>query len=115
MLKCTLVLLIGLFAAASFAGETVERDYMVKGMTCGGCVIGVKKALERAGVSKEQIIDVDYRKPDPKNKIGHAKVSFSKDQYKGQETDCRIVQEIKDKAGFTAYWDSSNQNPCNLN
>lgn len=94
--------------------ETFERDYLVKGMTCRGCVFGVKKALSRADVSKEQIEEVAYNKPDPEHKIGHAKVKFSKDQYKGQETECKIVKEIKENPGYIAYWDASNPDPCGL-
>lgn len=94
--------------------NVIERDYLVKGMTCDGCIFGVKKALGRAGLSKDQIIDVDYKKPDPEHKIGHAKVKFPKDQYKGQETDCKIVKEIKGNPGYIAYWDPTNTDPCGL-
>lgn len=94
--------------AASF----VERDFYVKGMTCSGCEYGVKKALERAGVKKSDILLVEATKPDPANKIGHAKFRIPKDQYKGAETDCKIVKEIKDNPGYTAYWDKNNQTPC---
>lgn len=115
MTRLMALLVAGFFTVPAFAGESVERDYLVKGMTCGGCVIGVKKALERAGVEKDQIIEVDYRSPDPKNKIGHAKVHFPKEQFKGQETDCKIAKAIKDHAGFSTYWESANTNPCQLN
>lgn len=93
---------------------TIERDYLVKGMTCSGCVFGVKKALNRAGIEKSQIEEVDYKKPDPEHKIGHAKVKFSKDQYKGEETDCKIVKEIKENPGYIAYWDPATTDPCGL-
>lgn len=99
---------------ASSQPATIERDYLVKGMTCEGCVFGVKKALDRAGVEKNRIEEVEYKKPDPEHKIGHAKVKFSKDQYKGQETDCKIVKEIRDNPGYIAYWDSANIDPCGL-
>jgi copper chaperone CopZ len=105
-------------ASVALASEseavTVERDYFVKGMTCAGCVFGVKKALNRAGVEKSQIEEVDYKKPDPEHKIGHAKVKFSKDQYKGKETDCKIIKEIKDNPGYVAYLDPANTDPCKL-
>ncbi len=93
---------------------TIERDYLVKGMTCSGCVFGVKKALNRAGIEKNQIEEVDYKTPDPDHKIGHAKVKFSKDQYKGTETDCKIVKEIRDNPGYIAYWEQANTDPCGL-
>ncbi len=94
--------------------ESVERDYLVKGMTCGGCVFGVKKALKRAGLEQDQILEVDYKKPDPKNKVGHAKVKFTKDQYKGEATDCKIIREIRDSPGYIAYFDPANTDPCKL-
>lgn len=92
--------------------QIVERDYLVKGMTCAGCVFGVKKALERAGIERSQILEVDYRKPDPDHKVGHAKIRFPKGQHKGEETDCKIVKAIRDNPGYVAYLDASNTNPC---
>lgn len=103
-----------LAAEKTVLAETVEKTLFIKGMTCSGCVFGVKSALERAGISKDQIVEVDYKTPDPENKIGHAKFKFSASQYKGTETDCRIIQEIKKNPGYVAYWDASNTNPCNL-
>lgn len=100
------------FGAEKAKEQSVERYYFVKGMTCGGCVFGVKKALQRAGIEKSQILEVDYATPDPENKIGHAKVKYSKDQYNGTETDCKIVKEIRNNPGYIAYWDSKNTDPC---
>ena len=109
---------IGFSSQANASGaeekpETIERDYFVKGMTCAGCVFGVKKALERAGVARTEIVAVEYDKPDPENKIGHAKVRFSKLNYHGKNTDCKIVKEILSNPGYVAFWEESNQNPCN--
>lgn len=91
-----------------------ERNYLIKGMTCSGCEYSVKKALNRAGITKDQILEVDSESPDPKNKIGHAKVKFMLGQYKGAETDCKIVKEIRDNPGYVAYWDNSNTDPCGI-
>lgn len=102
------------FGAEKAKEESVERYYFVKGMTCGGCVFGVKKALQRAGIEKSQILEVDYATPDPENKTGHAKVQYPKDQYKGTETDCKIVKEIRSNPGYMAYWDNKNPDPCGL-
>lgn len=92
-----------------------ERDYLIQGMTCSGCEFGVKKALGRAGVEKSQIAVVDYKSPEPENKIGHAKIKFMNGQHKGLETDCRIVKEIRENPGYIAYWDASDTDPCGLN
>lgn len=94
--------------------SVVERDFLVQGMTCGGCVFGVKKALRRVGLDPSQIVDVDYRKPDPANQVGHAKVRFSKEEYKGKETDCKIIKAIRDNPGYLAYLDPTNPDPCRL-
>lgn len=118
VVSCCCATSSGLKSTSAYAAETkpqtIERDYFVKGMTCGGCVSGVKKALSRAGIEKNQIIDVDYSKPDPEHKIGHAKIRFSESQYRGQETDCRIIKEIKDNPGYIAYLDPANTDPCNI-
>lgn len=108
---------IGSMARASEVAQKtdpVERDYLVKGMTCSGCVFGVKKALERAGVARSEILAVEYDKPDPAKSIGHAKVRFSKSEYKGKETDCKIAKEILSNPGYQVFWDRVDQNPCKL-
>jgi hypothetical protein len=102
-------------ASETKGGETIERDYLIQGMTCAGCVFGVKKALSRAGIEKEQIIEVDYSKPDPKRNIGHARVKFLPGSYRGLKTDCKLVAEIKRSPGYTAYWDPAVTDPCGLN
>ena len=105
---------LAIAAEPSAKKESVERYYYVKGMTCGGCIFGVKKALQRVGISKEQILEVDYRSPDPENQVGHAKVKFQVGNYKGAETDCQIAKEIKSNPGYLVYWDKSNTDPCGL-
>ncbi len=103
--------------AAEIKSEALvsERDYLIQGMTCSGCEFGVKKALARAGVEKNQIDVVDARSPEPEKKIGHAKIKFAIGQHKGFKTDCRIVKEIRENPGYIAYWDASNTDPCGLN
>ncbi|RMG39248.1 MAG: heavy-metal-associated domain-containing protein [Candidatus Dadabacteria bacterium] len=106
-------------ASAEKGGQAVdnlklERYYYVKGMTCAGCVFGVKAALKRAGIGSNQIGEVTYKSPDPEHQIGHAVVRFSKEEYKGLQTDCKIIREIKKSPGYLAYTDPANPNPCNL-
>lgn len=105
---------VALAAESEVKSQSVERYYFVKGMTCGGCVFGVKKALQRAGLSKDQILEVDYSTPDAANQVGHAKVKFPADQYKGAETDCKIAKEIKSNPGYLVYWEKSNTDPCGI-
>ena len=94
--------------------EDVERYYFVKGMYCGGCKIGVKAALKDPSLKIKEVVEVDINSPDPENKIGHAVVKFSKENYRGQETDCKVAKKIKDDVGYMAYWDKTNTNPCKM-
>jgi copper chaperone CopZ len=94
--------------------EDVERYYFVKGMFCGGCKIGVTAALKDTALNIKQIVEVDYNSPDPDNKIGHVVVKFSKENYHGQETDCKVVKKIKDDMGYATYWEKTNTNPCKM-
>ncbi len=103
--------------AAEKSAETksdVERYYFVKGMYCGGCKIGVKAALKDPSLKIKEVVEVDINSPDPENKIGHAVVKFSKENYRGQETDCKVAKKIKDAVGYIAYWDKTNTNPCKM-
>lgn len=99
---------------AEVKSEDVERYYFVKGMHCGGCKLGVKAALKDSSLKIKEIVEVDINSPDPDNKIGHAVVKFSKENYRGQESDCKIVKKIKDDLGYLAYWDKADSNPCKL-
>lgn len=99
---------------AEAKSEDVERYYFVKGMYCGGCKLGVKAALKDSSLKIKEIVEVDINSPDPDNKIGHAVVKFSKENYRGQETDCKVAKKIKDNLGYLAYWDKAESNPCKL-
>lgn len=99
---------------AETKSEDIERYYFVKGMYCGGCKLGVKAALKDSSLKIKKIVEVDINSPDPDNKIGHAIVKFSKENYHGQETDCKVAKKIKDDLGYLAYWDKAESNPCKL-
>lgn len=99
-------------ANASASQGKIIKTYFVEGMTCGGCELGVREALKKSGVKEENILSVDHSQPDPKNKIGMATVQFEKASYRGSETDCKIVEEIKKSPGYIAFWDMSDRNPC---
>lgn len=94
--------------------KAVTKYYFVKGMFCAGCAFGVKKALERAGVSKNEIKDVSYKEPDPDNRIGHVVIEFQPGKYQGEKTDCKIIKEIRKSPGYTAYLDPAITDPCKL-
>jgi len=94
-------------AQTAYSGETVTKKYYIKGMTCAGCVFGVKKALQRLHLNEfvKGSSGVTYDKPDPDNQIGSALIEFPVEVYKGTETDCAIVREIKDNPGYVVFWD----------
>lgn len=100
--------------SAEAKAEDVERYYFVKGMYCGGCKIGVKAALKDPSLKIKEVVEVAINSPDPENKIGHAVVKFSKENYRGQETDCKVAKKIKDDMGYIAYWDKANIDPCKM-
>lgn len=118
--KVILALLLCGFPTASTAApkeqkaaDVVERSYLIKGMFCGACALGVKKALRSAGLEDKQILEVDPTSPDPGKRVGHAKVRFTKKQYKGIETDCKIAGEIESQNPiFSVYWDPKQPSPC---
>ena len=91
----------------------IERNYLVKGMFCGGCALGVKRALKAAGLTEAQILEVEASSPDPSNRLGHAKVKLSKELYQGTQTDCQIVKAIEThNPRLSVYWDPKNKKPC---
>ena len=47
-MKNIILLLTFLISVSTLADNTISKEYYVKGMTCGGCVLGVKVALKKA-------------------------------------------------------------------
>jgi len=92
----------------TLAGAGKVKTLYVEGMTCGGCEIGVREALKRAGLSDQQILSVDHTNPNPKKNIGSAVIKIS------DELGCKIIKEIKSSPGYIAYWSFENKDPCNL-
>lgn len=82
------------------------RTLYIEGMTCGGCELGVKEALKRAGLKKDQILSVDHSSPNPKKNIGSAVIKVS------EEKTCKVIKEIKASPGYLAYWSFDNKTPC---
>ncbi len=60
-----------------------EKEIKIEGMTCGGCVAGVKGALDRVGVEKKEV------------EIGSAKIHFDEEKISLDQ----IVEAIED-AGY---------------
>ncbi len=60
-----------------------EQTIKIEGMTCGGCVAGVKGALDRVGVEKKEV------------EIGSATIHFDEEKISLDQ----IVEAIED-AGY---------------
>ena len=78
----------------------------IEGMTCGGCELGVREALKRAGLKDSAILSVDLAERSPKKSIGQAIIKISND------FTCKVVKEIKESPGYLAYWSFENKKPC---
>jgi hypothetical protein len=91
------------------SGDSV-KTYVVEGMECGGCALSVERALKRAGISKQQIVAIDYGKPSPNGLIGHLSLRFDRDL--GKETDCKVIKAIEKYSGYLTYRNASEKYPC---
>ena len=67
-----LILLISLLPASGYSEEVVSKKYFVKGMTCGGCILGVKVALKKSDNLKIE---------DKEISVGVADLKFEKKNY----------------------------------
>jgi copper chaperone CopZ len=84
-------------ATSGVSGNDSNRAYYIKGMTCGGCIYHVKKALDE---------DSKLIKFSEKNvEIGEVTVAFKNNDYKGPETDCLITKSIEGKTGYKVFAD----------
>ncbi|WP_372655441.1 mercuric transporter MerT family protein [Halobacteriovorax sp.] len=82
------------------------KTLYIEGMTCGGCELGVRKALKRAGLTESEILNVDHSSPKPKENIGSAVIKIS------DEAGCKVIKEIKESPGYLAFWTFDNKKPC---
>lgn len=82
------------------------KTLYIKGMTCGGCELGVREALKRAGLKDEEILNVDHSSLKPKESIGSAVIKIS------DEVGCKVIKEIKESPGYVAFWSFDNRYPC---
>lgn len=82
------------------------KTLYIKGMTCGGCELGVREALKKAGIKDEEILNVDHSSPKPQESIGSAVIKIS------DVLGCKVIKEIKESPGYEAFWSFDNRNPC---
>jgi len=76
--------------------DIVSKKYFVKGMTCGGCILGVKTALNKS--EKLKIIDNDID-------VGEATIHFEKNNYEESKTDCAVTKSIEKVTEFKVFLD----------
>lgn len=74
----------------------VTKKYFVKGMTCGGCIIGVKIALNQA---------TEFNITDKKIEVGEVILKFEKENYKEEKIDCSITKTIEKVTEFKVFLD----------
>jgi len=77
--------------------DVVSKNYFVKGMTCGGCIIGVKSALNKSVGLNIFAKDIE---------VGKATLQFKKKNYKKSLTDCAVTKSIEKVTEFKVFLDS---------
>lgn len=104
-MKNFISIIIFLVSFSINAEEQVTKKYYVKGMTCGGCILGVKVALKkeaRLNIKKQDI------------SVGIAELSFLKDEYKKDKTDCTVTKAVEKYTEFSVYLDEKfEKKACN--
>ncbi len=78
------------------AKDLISKKYFVKGMTCGGCIVGVKTVLNKS--TELKIADKDI-------KVGEATLRFEKKNYKKSTTDCDVTKTIESVTEFKVFID----------
>lgn len=104
-MKNFIFLLTFLISFSALADNFITKDYYVKGMTCGGCIFGVKVALKKAEGVK--FLDQDVS-------VGVASIKFDEKLYNGEETDCKVSKAIEKYTEFKVFLDQNHKNvACN--
>lgn len=76
--------------------DLVSKKYFVKGMTCGGCILGVKTALNKS--EKLKIVKKEIG-------VGEATLKFEKSNYSQKITDCEVRTTIEKVTDFKVFLD----------
>ena len=101
-----IVTLLSLISCHASENKTIEgsnkdllsKKYFVKGMTCGGCIIGVKMALNKANALN--ILDKNIE-------VGQVILRFDKKKYKDSLTDCEVTKSIEKVTEFKVFLDEA--------
>ena len=100
-----MILALMLFSVENYAfDDLVSKNYYVKGMTCGGCILGVKISLNKSEKLKIH---------DRKISVGKMELRFIKEDYKKRKTDCEVSNSIEKYTEFYVYLDEKHtQKAC---
>lgn len=99
-MKKIFLLLTFMTSFSTLADTTVTKDYYVRGMTCGGCILGVKVALKKAEGVK--FLDQNVS-------VGIASIKFDGKQYNGEETDCNVSKAIEKYTEYNVFLDKAHK------
>jgi hypothetical protein len=88
----------------AISADSIEKTYYVKGMTCGGCVFHVEKAIEK-DANKINFIK-------KKIEVGNLSLFFKKDGYKGKNTDCAVQNSIEGQTDYKLFLDKGLKTPA---
>lgn len=80
----------------------ISKTYTIEGMTCGGCEVGLKISLKKAGFTKN-IQKLSH-------KTGTLEMQFDAKEFT-KETDCKVIKAIQEK-GYLAYTDAAPKGSC---
>lgn len=101
-MKSTLLSFLSLIFILSYLhasnGEMISKKYYVKGMTCGGCIISAKIALNKSD---------KLRIKEKKISVGEAVLTFHQSDYKQRETDCNITKAVEQYTEFQVFLDKN--------
>lgn len=84
--------------------DGMTKTYYVKGMTCGGCILHVSTALDR------NMKTIAYAQK--KIGVGTLKLTFKRENYKDQETDCAIISAIESSTEYKVFYDEQFKSPA---
>ena len=104
-MKKLILVVTFLISVSAIASDSVTKNYYIEGMTCGGCILGVKIALKKAEGIKflEQNVSV-----------GVANLKFNEKLYNGEETDCKVSKMIEKYTEYKVFLDKAyKKTACN--
>ncbi len=83
--------------------SALSKTYFVKGMTCGGCILGVKTALKKA--DSLNILGEDIT-------VGKAVLQFDKKTTDKTKLNCNVAKAIEGSTEFTVFLDEGHTQPA---